>query len=205
MRFTPPKFIKRIFPDLIWDFSDKTDGKKIYFTFDDGPTPAVTPWVLDCLAAVGAKATFFCLAKNVEQYPEIFQMILDAGHAVGNHSYSHQKGWEMPTGRYIEDIDLADTLIKSNLVRPPYGRIKPRQARRLSERYHLIMWDVLSRDYSRYCSPKSCLNNVVKNSRNGSIVVFHDSAKAFANLHEVLPLALKKLGEMGYTFEKIEL
>lgn len=205
MRFTPPKFIKRMFPDLIWNFSNNTDGKKIYFTFDDGPTPAVTPWVLDCLAAAGAKATFFCLAKNVEQYPELFQMILDAGHAVGNHSYSHQKGWEMPTGRYVEDIDLADTLIKSNLFRPPYGRIKPRQARRLSERYNLIMWDVISRDYSRFCSPKRCLNNVLNNSRNGSIVVFHDSARAFANLHEVLPEALKILGERGYTFEKIEL
>lgn len=205
MRFTPPKFIKRIFPDLIWNLADRVEGKKIFLTFDDGPTPEITDWVLNCLKEEGIKATFFCLGKNVEQHPDIFQRIIEAGHAAGNHSYSHQKGWSMPTGRYVEDIDLADSFIKSNLVRPPYGRIRPRQAYRLAERYKLIMWDLISLDYSRYCSPTRCFDNVMKNSRHGSIVVFHDSQKAFTNLSYTLPRAIRALKEEGYSFDKIEL
>lgn len=205
MRFTPPKIIKRLFPELIWNLSEKTEGKEIFLTFDDGPTPEITDWVLECLANEGIKATFFALGKNVEQHPEIFKRVVDAGHAVGNHSYSHQKGWEMTTERYVEDIDLADNFIHSNLVRPPYGRISPRQIHRLGERYKLIMWDVISHDYSKYCTPDSCLKNVIKYSRNGAIVVFHDSKKAFNNLQYALPRAIKILKSEGYVFKKIEL
>ena len=205
MYIEPPKIVKRLFPDLIWSFSQQEVDGKVFITFDDGPTPEITPWILDTLSKFDAKATFFCLGKNVEQYPELFQMILEGGHAVGNHTYSHQKGWEMRTGRYVEDVDLADNFIHSNLFRPPYGRIKPSQARRLSERYKLIMWDVLSRDYSQLVSPRSCLNNVVKHVKSGSIVLFHDSRKAYRNLSYTLPRTLEFLRSKGLESVKIEL
>lgn len=187
---------------MIWNFPDSKD---VYLTFDDGPCPEVTPWVLEQLAKYDAKATFFCLGKNVEQHPEVFQMILDGGHKVGNHTYSHQKGWSMKTWRYIEDIDFADSFIKSNLLRPPYGRIKPVQARVLNERYNLIMWDVLSRDYSKYVSPRKCLHTVTKHVKGGSIVVFHDSKKSFRNLSYALPRVLQFLKDNGYKCSGIEL
>ena len=205
MYIEPPKIVKRLFPDLIWSFSQQEVDGKVFITFDDGPTPEITPWILDTLSKFDAKATFFCLGKNVEQYPELFQMILEGGHAVGNHTYSHQKGWEMRTGRYVEDVDVADNFIHSNLFRPPYGRIKPAQARRLSERYKLIMWDVLSRDYSQLVSPRSCLNNVVKHVKSGSIVLFHDSRKAYRNLSYTLPRTLEFLRSKGLESVKIEL
>ena len=187
---------------MVWDFSDSPD---VYLTFDDGPTPEVTPWVLEQLRKYDFKATFFCLGKNVEQHPEIFHQILAEGHAVGNHTYSHQKGWEMKTWRYVEDVDFADDLIHSNLLRPPYGRIKPVQARVLSERYNLVMWSVLSQDYSRLVSPRKCLQNVTKHVTNGSIVLFHDSNKAFRNLRYALPRTLDFLHQKGYRCSKIEL
>ncbi len=202
MQFKPPRIVRRLFPSVIWEFPESPD---VFLTFDDGPTPEITPWVLEQLRRYDFKATFFCLGKNVEQYPEIFQQILDEGHAVGNHTYSHQKGWEMATGRYIEDVDLADDLIRSDLMRPPYGRIKPVQARLLSERYNIILWSILSRDYSSLVSPRSCLKNVVKHVRPGSIVLFHDSQKAFRNLHYALPRVLSFLSENGFRGAKIEL
>lgn len=202
MIFKPPKIIRRLFPQLIWNFPDSAD---VYLTFDDGPSPEVTPCVLEQLEKYNAKATFFCLGKNAEQYPEIFQMILVAGHQVGNHTYSHQKGWKMKTWRYIEDIDFADQIIKSNLVRPPYGRIKARQIKLLSERYNLIMWEIISRDYSRYVNPRQCVTNVTKHVKPGSIVVFHDSRKSFRNLEYALPKVLQFLTENGYKCSSIEL
>ena len=135
-------------PDLIWEIDDE-DG--VFLTFDDGPTPGVTEWILSTLDKYDAKATFFVLGKNVEMYPDLYKRILDAGHKVGNHTYSHQKGWGMSLERYTEDVDFANDLIHSELFRPPYARITPAQARALSQRYKLVMWDVLSRDYSRSC------------------------------------------------------
>ncbi|MDR0954762.1 MAG: polysaccharide deacetylase family protein [Rikenellaceae bacterium] len=202
MQFKPPLLLKRLFPAVIWEFPE---SREVFLTFDDGPTPEITPWVLDQLREYGFKATFFCLGKNVEQHPEIFQRILDEGHAVGNHTYSHQKGWEMKTWRYIEDVDFADDLIHSNLVRPPYGRIKPAQARRLSERYRIVLWSVLSRDYSSLVSPRKCLKNVTKHVQGGSIILFHDSKKAFRNLKYALPRVLQFLKEQGYSCAPIEL
>ena len=202
MRFHPPRILRKIYPNVIWDFPD---SREVYLTFDDGPTPEVTPWVLEQLRSYGFKATFFCLGKNVEQHPEIFQQILEEGHAVGNHTYSHQKGWGMKTWRYIEDVDFADDLIRSNLLRPPYGRIKPLQARLLSERYNIILWSVLSQDYSSLISPRKCLKNVTRHVRPGSIVLFHDSKKAFRNLRYALPRVLQFLHERGYACSKIEL
>ena len=201
MRFTPPKILKRLMPSLIWNMEGEDD---IFLTFDDGPTPGVTEWVLDVLSKHNAKATFFCLGKNVEQYPDLYQMILNEGHKVGNHTYSHQKGWSMSVERYVEDVDFANQYIHSDLFRPPYGRIKPSQARMLSDRYHLIMWDVLSQDYSNLISPRTCLRNVTKHAQPGSIVVFHDSVKSFRNLKYALPRALDHLTKMGLKCSTLE-
>ena len=177
----------------------------VYLTFDDGPTPGVTEFILDCLAEYDAKATFFCLGKNAEQYPHLFRMIVDGGHRIGNHTYSHQKGWSMSLERYLEDVDFANGLLKTDLFRPPYGRITPSQARRISERYNIVMWDVLSRDYSQLLSPRTCLNNVTRHVGGGSIVVFHDSIKAFRNMRYALPRTLQYLKGKGLKCSVIEL
>ncbi len=202
MRFTPPKFLRKMMPSLIWEIEDP-DG--VFLTFDDGPTPGVTEWILDTLDRYGAKATFFCLGKNVEQHPELFEMIIQRGHKAGNHTYSHQKGWEMSLERYVEDVDFANQLIHSDLFRAPYGRIKPSQARILSERYTLVMWDVLSRDYSSLVSPKQCVKNVTRYMQAGSIVVFHDSLKSQRNMRYALPRVLEFGQSKGLKFKTIEL
>lgn len=203
MLFKPPGFLKRLMPSLVWDMAGEKD---VFLTFDDGPTPGITEWVLDTLAEYGAKATFFCLGKNVEQHPQTFLKILDAGHRPGNHTYSHQKGWEMTTERYVEDVDFAAQLIQSDLFRAPYGRIKPSQARVLCERYHMIMWDVLSRDYSSVVTPRQCLRNVTRHVKPGSIVVFHDSRKSETNLRYALPRVLDYIyNEKGWKCSAIEL
>ena len=133
-------------PDLIWEIDD---AEGVFLTFDDGPTPGITEWILSTLDKYDAKATFFVLGKNVEMYPDLFQRILDAGHKVGNHTYSHQKGWGMSLERYTEDVDFANDFMHSELFRPPYARITPAQARLLGQRYKLVMWDIISRDYNR--------------------------------------------------------
>ena len=203
MRFHPPLLLTRIFPSFIWQFPE--EAQALFLTFDDGPSPEVTPWVLDQLDKYGAKATFFCLGKNAEMHPELYEEILRRGHATGNHSYSHIKGWGMDTGAYVRDVDTAAASIDSNLFRPPYGRIGPHQARVLSERYKIIMWDVLSRDYSRSLSGKRCAKSVIKHLRQGAIVVFHDSVKSAQNLWVALPLVLRAIKEMGLKCKKIEL
>lgn len=203
MRIRPPKIIKRLFPSLIWNFEGEKNG--VFLTFDDGPRPEVTPWVLDQLDKYNAKATFFCIGKNVELFPDLFKEIIDRGHAVGNHSYSHVKGWGVDTGIYVSDVDLAADLIPSNLYRPPYARIGPNQARVLSERYKIIMWDVLSRDYNKDLSGKACVKNVSPFLSPGSIVVFHDSVKSSKNLWYALPRILKAINEKGLICKKIEL
>lgn len=192
MYIKAPKFLKSLMPSLIWEMPA---GDEVYLTFDDGPTPGVTEWILEQLAKYGAKATFFCLGKNAEQYPDLTERILAGGHRLGNHTYSHQKGWEMSLERYLEDVELANGILHTDLFRPPYGRIKPSQAARLSKHYSLIMWDVLSRDYSSLVSPRTCLHNVTRHVRGGSIVVFHDSAKSFRNLRYALPRTLDYLKE----------
>ena len=181
------------------------ESDRVYLTFDDGPTPGVTEWILDQLAEYDAKATLFCLGKHAEQYPHLYRMIVDAGHAIGNHTYSHQKGWGMSLERYLEDVDFANDILHTDLFRPPYARIKPSQAHRISERYNIVMWDVLSRDYSRLISPRQCLHNVTRHVRGGSIVVFHDSVKSFRNLRYALPRTLQYLQKQGLECSVIEL
>ena len=203
MLFKPPGFIKRLMPSLVWNMAGEKD---VFLTFDDGPTPGVTEWVIETLAKYDAKATFFCLGKNVEQYPQTYMRILEAGHKPGNHTYSHQKGWRMSAERYVEDVDFAAQLIHSDLFRAPYGRIKPSQARVLSERYNMVMWDVLSRDYSSVITPRQCVKNVTKYVKPGSIVVFHDSHKSNRNLRYALPRVLDYIyNEKGLKCSSIEL
>lgn len=202
MYFRPPNFIKRLFPQLNWSLPAED---AIFLTFDDGPTPEVTDWVLEQLSKYNAKATFFCIGKNAELHPDILQRVRAQGHAIGNHTYSHNKGVQMGCERYIEDVDLGNTLLKSNLVRPPYGRATKSQIRRLAERYHIIMWDILSRDYSKVVSPKKCVREVVPHLRAGSIVVFHDSVKASNNLYHTLPIVLEAIQKLGLKCRAIEL
>ena len=176
------------------------EGNSVYLTFDDGPTERITPWVLDTLRDYNAKATFFCLGKKVEMHPEIFQRIIDEGHVVGNHSYSHLKGWETRTGQYVQDVDLANDLIQTKLFRPPYGRIKASQSKLLRKRYKIIMWNVLSMDYSRWITPHRCAKIVTNNLHPGAIVVFHDSLKAEANMRMGLVRTLEEIKKRGMTF-----
>ena len=202
MRVNPGKILNWMFPDVVWQMDDPSG---IYLTFDDGPTPGVTEWILQTLDRYDAKATFFVLGKNVEMYPSLYQKIIDAGHKVGNHTYSHQKGWSMSLERYIEDIDFAGDIVHSELFRPPYARVTASQMRAVAQRYKIVMWDIVSRDYNRALSPQRCLDNVTKHLTAGSIVVFHDSEKAFKNMSYALPRTLKRVQEMGLKCKIIEL
>ena len=203
MRIKPPGIIRKLFPYFIWNFPDEKDG--IFLTFDDGPRPEVTPWVLDILDKYNAKATFFCIGKNVEMFPELFEEVKRRGHAVGNHSYSHVKGWEMHTGDYVRDIDTAGDLIKSNLFRPPYARIGTNQARVLNERYKTIMWNIISRDYNQTISGDACARNVIPHIEPGAIIVFHDSIKCARNLFIALPQVLEAIKAKGLICKRIDL
>ncbi len=202
INLSPPGFFQRFFPSFIWSFPDEKDG--VFLTFDDGPTQDVTLWVLEQLKKYDAKATFFCLGKNVEMNPEIFARIKADGHAIGNHTYSHQKGWATPTAQYVQDVDFANGLLNSVLFRPPYGRIKPSQFRVLRSRYKIIMWNVLSMDYSKRVSPRRVTNNVVNHLHPGIIIVFHDSKKAERNLRYALPRVLEAISQKGLQFKRIE-
>lgn len=189
-----PVLLMKLFPGLIWHFSSRGEEREnhLFLTFDDGPTPEVTPWVLDCLKEYGARGTFFCLGRNVEKYPEIYRQIINEGHAVGNHTYSHLKGWKTPNSEYFNDIRLAQQNIDSRLFRPPYGRFSKSQIREIRKDYEIVMWDVLSQDFDKSISPQKCLANVEAHIRPGSIIVFHDSVKARKNLYYVLPQLLEK-------------
>ncbi|MDR2890960.1 MAG: polysaccharide deacetylase family protein [Alistipes sp.] len=208
MRFKPPLLLRRLFPSLVWSIpgsTSKQDSGEVFLTFDDGPTPGVTEWILSQLDEYGARATFFCLGKNVERHPELCRRILEAGHRIGNHSYDHARGWEMSAGNYARSVEHAREFIDSDLFRPPYGRITRREARLLALHYRIVMWNVISRDYSRRVAPEKCLRNVVRHVRPGDIVVFHDSQKAFRNLEYALPRVLRFLQEQGMSSKTIEL
>ncbi|HEY0056242.1 MAG TPA: polysaccharide deacetylase family protein [Pedobacter sp.] len=195
-----PFLIRLIYPDLIWK---KKSKETIYITFDDGPIPKVTPFVLNCLAEYNAKATFFCIGDNVQKHPDIYQQVLDGGHSVGNHTFNHLKGWETKDETYVTNYKECTKLVDSNLFRPPYGKIKKSQIKKLkavNPEIKIIMWDVLSGDFDQKLKPEKCLRYVVRNTCPGSIVVFHDSIKAFPILEEVLPKALEFWRRQGYKF-----
>ena len=165
-----------------FEFKIKGENKTLYLTFDDGPIPEVTPEVLDILDKYNAKATFFCVADNIKKYPEVFQSIIDRGHRLGNHTYHHIKGWETPNNEYFEDIERANQLVNSNLFRPPYGRIGFFQARELRKKYRLILWSVLSYDYSGKLSKENVWDNIRKSVTDNDIILFHDNIKARDNM-----------------------
>ena len=201
-----PQWAKWFFPSYVWRIPAKE--KIVYLTFDDGPHPTITPWVLNELKAYNAKATFFCIGNNVLKFPETYNELIKQGHSVGNHTHRHLNGWKTDEASYLEDIAEAAKIIDTNLFRPPYGKLKSGQARRLSavmqaKNLRVIMWDVLSADFDAKTSPETCTKNVLQNVAPGSIVVFHDSEKAFRNLKASLPLVLKTLKEEGYKFGKI--
>ena len=203
------KVIKKIFNNLVWDIPNSEN--KIYLTFDDGPIPSVTEWVLDVLKSENIKATFFCIGDNIKKYPEIYKRILTEGHQIGNHTFNHLNGWKTKTNYYIENFKLCETEhLKLNpkhsfLFRPPYGKIKPSQSKEIRQLgYKMIMWDVLSYDFNQNISEEECLKNVISNTAQGSIIVFHDSLKAEKNLKYALPKAIQILKNKGFTFDVIK-
>jgi peptidoglycan/xylan/chitin deacetylase (PgdA/CDA1 family) len=196
-----PSLLKPLSKDLLWHVS--TSEQTVYFTFDDGPTPGVTESALELLKHYDAQATFFCLGKNVEAHPTLFHRIMQEGHAVANHTYDHPDGWKTNQVAYLRNVIMAQKTIRSNLFRPPYGRITPAQVSALKSRYRIVMWDVLSADFDAANTPQQCFENVVKNVTPGSIVVFHDSIKAQENMLYALEQSLLHLSREGYIFRAL--
>jgi peptidoglycan-N-acetylglucosamine deacetylase len=194
-----------LYPSLLWKV--KTDQKALYITFDDGPIPEVTTWVLEQLEIYNAKATFFCVGENVKKHREIFDALVESGHSVGNHTYNHLQGWATTTADYLANYEKAKNIMRSEinsrpLFRPPYGRITGRQIKALSS-CQIVMWDVLSGDFDRKLTPQRILSKSIGATRKGSIVVFHDNIKAFENLKVVLPEYLKHFSALGFKFEAL--
>ncbi|MCF6349264.1 MAG: polysaccharide deacetylase family protein [Flavobacteriaceae bacterium] len=217
-----PSLVPVLYQHQIWNFSSKQ--KNIYLTFDDGPTPKITDWVLDTLQQYKASATFFCIGENIEAHPTFFKRIINNGHSIGNHTYNHLNGWKTSTKDYVSSILKTEEIIQnlkpetSNLkphpdsyrdsnflFRPPYGKIKSSQTKSLQKLgYKIIMWSVLSADFDITIDAEKCLDNVIKNTQNGSVIVFHDSEKAFEKLKVVLPKVLVHFSKKGYSFKRIK-
>ncbi len=200
--------LKKIFSNQVWDIPN--NDKKVYLTFDDGPTPEITNWVLSELKKYNANATFFCIGDNIRKYPEIFEQLVSENHSIGNHTFNHLNGWKTKNSEYLNNFDLCEIEMyklkteNRKLFRPPYGKIKPSQSKLLRKLgYKIIMWDVISYDFDKTISKEQCLQNVLKNVKSGSIIAFHDSVKAFANLEYVLPKTLQFLLENGFTCKAI--
>ncbi len=200
----PPLLYRILFPEAVWRIKRKK-RKVIYLTFDDGPIPEVTPWVLDVLDHYGIKATFFSVGDNVRRHPELLEEIKRRGHSWGNHTMNHLQGFKVTSRNYLRNIKEADNLINSNLYRPPHGIMRWSQAKVIKDHFNIIMYDLVTRDYSKKLNGEQVLNNVKKFARNGSIIVFHDSLKAERNLRYALPRAIEWLKEQGYEFEAINM
>lgn len=198
----PPLFYRLLFPEAIWRIKHRR-RKVVFLTFDDGPIPEVTPWVLDTLDRYSIKATFFMVGDNVRRHPELLEEVRRRGHAVGNHTMHHLQGMKVTAYRYMHDISEANDLIDSPLFRPPHGLLRWKQARAIKDRYNLVMYDLVTRDYSKKLNPEQVFNNVRRYARNGSIIVFHDSLKAEKNMKAVLPRAIEYLRSLGYEFEPL--
>ena len=199
-----PWWLKKLYPGCVWDI--KTGGKNLYLTFDDGPDPVATPFVLEQLKKYNAKATFFCIGENVEHNFNLYKQIIEEGHTPGNHTYDHLNGWKTKDRQYLENIEKAKQLIDSNLFRPPYGKITRFQIAQLkAKRYNLkpIMWSVISGDFDNEISAENCFLNVTRNAKAGSIIVFHDSKKCFRIVQVVLPKVLQYFSEKGYQFKRV--
>ncbi len=196
-----PRIVKWVYPEAVFNIGNQNNA--VFLTFDDGPTPEITPWVLAELAKVNAKATFFLIGNNAVNNPAIVDEIQVAGHAIGNHTFNHEKGWITEDETYVQSVAKTDAILGSQLFRPPYGRIKKSQIKQLKKRYKIILWDVLSGDYDNDFSPEECAANVLANVQSGSIIVFHDSVKAWPNLKIALPLVLKQLVERGFVMQHL--
>ena len=197
----PPLLYRMLFPETVWRIHKRE--RTVYLTFDDGPIPEVTPWVLDTLDRYGIKATFFLVGQNVERHPELLDEILKRGHRVGNHTMSHMQGSKVSTKVYLHNVFTAHQLIGSTLVRPPHGLLRWAQSKVLRARFTIIMYDLVTRDYSKKLNGEQVLDNVKRYARNGSIIVFHDSLKAERNMKYALPKAIEWLREQGYSFAAI--
>lgn len=205
--YKTPRLLKKLYPAGIW--RKETNRPVIYLTFDDGPVPIATPYVLDCLSKYSAKATFFCVGDNIGKHPAVMQQVVSAGHTIGNHTHNHLKGWNTNTETYLQNVALCDGEIvnatgrSSRLFRPPYGRISPRQTKMLKDNYDIIMWDVLSGDYNSGLSSESILANIIKSTSSGAIVVFHDSMKALPHLENILLPYMDHFSKKGFAFESL--
>ena len=199
----PPQLIRCLYPSAIWRM-DK-DKKAVYLTFDDGPIPRVTPWVLDVLDRYGIKATFFMVGDNIRKHPDEFRMVVERGHRIGNHTFNHIRGLSYDINSYLENTDKAcRMMMNTNLFRPPHGYMSPKQYAELKKRYKIIMWDLVTRDYNRKFTGEQILQTVKKYARNGSIITFHDSLKSEENIRYALPKAIEWLMEQGYEFKIFE-
>ena len=198
----PPLLYRLLFPEAVWRVNRRR-RKVVYLTFDDGPIPEQTPWVLDILARYGIKATFFMVGDNVRRHPGLLDEVRRRGHSVGNHTMHHLQGMKVKASRYLADVAEADTLIDSPLFRPPHGIMRWKQSRALRAKYMIIMYDLVTRDYSARLTPDDVVANVRRYARNGSIIVFHDSMKAAANMRPALPRAIEWLLSQGYEFEPL--
>jgi len=205
MIYRAPFFLPWLYPNLVWRIP--TSQKQLYLTFDDGPIPGPTDFVLETLTKHSIKATFFCIGDNVRKHPDVFKRIVDHGHVIGNHTFNHLKGWKTTLEKYIENVRQCDTEFRtsnlkpptSNLFRPPYGRITRSQVNALTD-YKIVMWDVLTNDYDKLKSPETCLKNSIQVTRPGSIIVFHDSLKAERNMTYILPRYIDHFLNLGYSF-----
>jgi len=194
-----PQFIQSFFPSLVWE-KDNSE-KNIWLTFDDGPTPEITPFILQTLKDEDIKATFFLVGEQIETYPDLFQAIVKDGHLVANHSYSHKNGWISCNNTYLKDVEKCQKLMpKNKIFRPPYGKISPLQIKKINKKYRIILWDVLSWDFLANITPEKVKNNVLLNTKNGSIIVFHNNQKSFKNLKPILKNTIQELKKKGYNF-----
>lgn len=209
-----PYLVKRLFSGLVWEGPDKDHC--LYLTFDDGPIPEVTPWVLEELKKYDAKATFFCIGDNIRKHPEVFKKVISEGHTIGNHTFNHLNGWKTRTKKYLLNTQQCREVMEKQwhqtsadpkfpeLFRPPYGKIRPEQVKALKQQgFEIVMWEVLSQDYDQKLSGEKCFQNVIKNAGPGSIIVFHDSLKAQKNVYHALPKVLDYFSKQGYTFKAL--
>ena len=197
-----PRIFRSLYPKALWRM-DPND-KAVYLTFDDGPIPVITPWVVDILEHYGIKATFFMVGDNVHKFPQEYMQVVESGHRTGNHTFNHLNGLFTSTEKYIENVDQADAFIHSNLFRPPHGMLNHKQYNELSKRYKFVMWDLVTRDYSFRLYGEDVLANIKRYTRNGSIITFHDSIRSESNLKYALPRSIDWLLEQGYEFKVFE-
>ena len=193
-----PSIAKYLFPSLVW--KKNTDQKKIWITFDDGPDEKVTPYLINVLAEFNIKATFFIIGNQAKKHPELVKLIINSGHKIGNHSFSHLNGFSTDNNKYLEDVEQAKKYIDSDIFRPPYGKITPLQIKNLKKDFKIIMWDIMSWDFKENISSNKIYKNVINNIENGSIILFHNNFKSYNNLKKSLKIILEKLKEQEYQF-----